>query len=61
LNFDRLNRRPHITVWHDRLRERRSYRDTFDAWPNQSYYTLMKEKGLEALATASKRFSAHPN
>jgi glutathione S-transferase len=42
------DRRPHIPHWYDRLRERRSYREAFDAWPNQSYYTLMKEKGLEA-------------
>ena len=40
--------RPHVLDWYDRLRERRSYREAFDAWPNQSYYGLMKEKGLEA-------------
>jgi len=39
--------RPHIANWYDRLRERRSYCDAFDGWPNQSYYALMKEKGLE--------------
>lgn len=40
--------RPHIPKWYDRLRERRSYGEAFDAWPNQAYYQLMREKGLEA-------------
>ena len=39
--------RPHIPNWYDRLRERRSYRDALIGWPNESYYALMKEKGLE--------------
>lgn len=47
--------RPHIAIWYDRLRERRSYRDAFDGWPNESYYALMKEKGLEA-PIMSKRY-----
>lgn len=42
------DRRPHILQWYDRLRERRSYGEAFDGWPNQAYYQLMKEKGLEA-------------
>jgi len=42
------DQRPHIANWYDRLRERRSYRDAFDGWPNESYYDLMKEKGREA-------------
>lgn len=40
--------RPHIAIWYDRLRERRSYCDAVDGWSNESYYALMKEKGLEA-------------
>lgn len=40
--------RPHIRQWYDWLRERRSYGEAFDRWPNQAYYQLMREKGLEA-------------
>ena len=40
--------RPGIANWYERLRERHSYCDAFDGWPNESYYALMKEKGLEA-------------
>ena len=40
-------RRPHVADWYDRLRERHSYRAAFDRWPNESYFALMKEKGLE--------------
>jgi glutathione S-transferase len=40
-------RRPHIQDWYDRLRERPSYRQAFDDWPNQAYCDLMKSKGLE--------------
>jgi hypothetical protein len=39
--------RPHIQDWYDRLRERPSYRQAFDDWPNQAYFDLMKSKGLE--------------
>ena len=42
------DRRPHIPTWYERLRDRHSYRIAFDGWSNESYYALMKEKGLEA-------------
>jgi hypothetical protein len=42
------DRRPRIADWYERLRERRSYGIALDGWPNQSYYALMKDKGLEA-------------
>jgi glutathione S-transferase len=41
------DRRPHIADWYERLRERRSYGIALDGWPNESYYALMKGKGLE--------------
>jgi glutathione S-transferase len=41
-------RRPRTADWYDRLRERRSYAIALDGWPNQAYYALMKDKGMEA-------------
>ena len=39
---------PHIPAWHERLMERRGYREALEDWLNPSYLSLMKEKGAEA-------------
>lgn len=42
------DKRPHVAVWYDRLRERRAYNEALEKWFNAKYLPLMKEKGLEA-------------
>jgi len=42
------DKRPHIPAWFEQLRKRRGYKQAFDDWPNESYVSLMKEKGIEA-------------
>jgi glutathione S-transferase len=44
------DRRPHVAAWFERLSKRRGYGQAFTDWPNASYATLMKEKGIEAQA-----------
>jgi glutathione S-transferase len=41
------DKRPHISDWYDRLRERRGYTEALEKWFNSNYLPLMKEKGLE--------------
>jgi glutathione S-transferase len=41
------DKRPHIPAWFERVAARRGYREGVEDWPNESYATLMKEKGLE--------------
>ena len=41
------DKRPHISEWYDRLRERRGYTEALEKWFNPNYLPLMKEKGLE--------------
>jgi glutathione S-transferase len=43
-------KRPHIPIWYDRVRERRSYTEGLEKWFNSAYLPLMKEKGAEAQA-----------
>lgn len=40
-------RRPHVPAWFDRLKERRGYKEGIGGWLNESYLSLMKEKGAE--------------
>lgn len=42
------DKRPHIPAWHERLMERRAYKEALEDWFNPSYLSLMKEKGAEA-------------
>ena len=42
------DKRPHVSVWFERVGSRRGYKAAFDDWSNQSYASLMKEKGIEA-------------
>jgi glutathione S-transferase len=42
------DKRPHIPAWFERVGERKGYKEAFDDWPNASYASLMKEKGIEA-------------
>jgi glutathione S-transferase len=42
------DKRPHIPAWFEQLRNRLGYKPAFDDWPNESYVSLMKEKGNEA-------------
>jgi glutathione S-transferase len=44
------DKRPHIPAWFERVGERKGYKGAFDDWPNLSYASLMKEKGIEAQA-----------
>jgi glutathione S-transferase len=44
------DRRPHIPMWYDRIRERRGYTEGLEKWFNPAYLPLMKEKGAEAQA-----------
>ena len=44
------DRRPHIPLWYDRLRERRAYTEALEKWFNPAYLPLMKEKGSEVQA-----------
>jgi len=41
--------RPHIPAWFEQVGKRPGYKAAFDEWPNESYATLMREKGAEAL------------
>jgi glutathione S-transferase len=41
------DKRRHIPVWYDRLRERRAYTEALEKWFNPAYLPLMKEKGSE--------------
>jgi glutathione S-transferase len=41
------DKRRHIPVWYDRLRERRAYTEALEKWFNPAYLPLMKEKGNE--------------
>lgn len=41
------DKRPHVQPWYERLQERRTFKEAFDEWANESTYALMKEKGLE--------------
>jgi len=45
-------KRPHISIWYDRVRERRGYAEGLEKWFNSTYLPLMKEKGAEAQARA---------
>jgi glutathione S-transferase len=42
------DKRPHIPAWFARVVERPGYTQAFEDWPNESYASLMKEKGAEA-------------
>ena len=41
------DRRPRVPAWFDRLKERRGYKEGIGGWLNESYLSLMKEKGAE--------------
>ena len=41
------DKRPHIPMWYDRIRERRGYTEGLEKWFNPAYLPLMKEKGAE--------------
>jgi glutathione S-transferase len=43
-----LDNRPRLTDWYERVKARPNYRTGIEDWLNQSYLTLMKEKGKEA-------------
>ena len=42
------DKRPHIPAWIEQVGKRRGYEEAFDNWPNESYASLMREKGVEA-------------
>lgn len=42
------DKRPQISSWFERVGKRKGYKQAFDDWPNESYESLMKEKGSEA-------------
>jgi glutathione S-transferase len=42
------DKRPHIPAWFEQVHKRPGYKQAFDDWPNESYASLMKEKGAEA-------------
>jgi glutathione S-transferase len=42
------DRRPHIPAWFEQVGKRRGYKEAFDNWSNESYASLMGEKGAEA-------------
>ncbi|MPZ78752.1 MAG: glutathione S-transferase family protein [Deltaproteobacteria bacterium] len=41
------DKRPHISTWFEQVAKRPGYKEAFDDWPNESYASLMKEKGVE--------------
>ena len=42
------DKRPHVPAWFEKVSQRRGYKEAFDKWPNESYASLMREKGAEA-------------
>ena len=44
------DKRPHVPAWFERVTKRPGYQQAFEDWPNESYASLMKEKGAEAQA-----------
>ena len=42
------DKRPHVPAWFEKVGKRRGYKEAFDNWPNESYASLMREKGAEA-------------
>lgn len=42
------DKRPHIPAWFEQVGKRPGYKQGFEDWPNESYASLMKEKGAEA-------------
>jgi glutathione S-transferase len=42
------DKRPHTLAWSERVAKRPGYQQAFEDWPNESYASLMREKGGEA-------------
>jgi glutathione S-transferase len=42
------DKRPHVPAWFEQVRKRRGHKEGFEDWPNESYTSLMREKGAEA-------------
>ena len=40
------NSRPHIAAWFDKIGEQPGCKATFADWPNESYASPMREKGV---------------
>ena len=44
------DKRPHVPAWLEQVAKRPGYQQAFEDWPNESYASLMKEKGAQAQA-----------
>jgi glutathione S-transferase len=42
------DKRPHVPAWFEQVAKRPGYQQAFEDWANESYASLMKEKGAEA-------------